>query len=165
MRRMALRQRRASRSVTSCVMRCTTAMNYTLVHLPNSERIQRHVVLREHNVMKYLFSTKVPELSNPKLSAFYRWCVSEFQNNESVIEGMISSAAHQAFDNHVDDTLEQRLFIKLSSDNLASSKDVTKVIATVVVLLMVSLNGEFPKLHFQSHLDVIKKHSQSRYNQ
>ena len=59
--------------------------------------------------------------------------MSEFQNNESVIEGMISSAAHQAFDNHVDDTLEQRLFIKLSSDNLASSKDVTKGIASCAV--------------------------------
>ena len=46
---------------------------------------------------------------------------------------MISSAAHQAFDNHADDTLEQRLFIKLNSDNLASSKEVTKVIASCAV--------------------------------
>ena len=53
--------------------------------------------------------------------------------NESVIEGMISSAAHQAFDNHAEDTLEERLSIKLNSDNLSSSKDVTRVIAKFAV--------------------------------
>ena len=52
-----------------------------------------------------------------------------FQNNECVIEGFISMADNQSFDNQKDETLEDRLIIKANSDTFASTREISQQIA------------------------------------
>ena len=53
----------------------------------------------------------------------------ELQNNECVIEGFISAADNQSFDNQKDETLEDRLIVKCKSDTFASTREISQDIA------------------------------------
>ena len=65
----------------------------------------------------------------PEFSAFFRWYFATFQNNECVIEGFISMADNQSFDNQKDETLQDRLIIKANSDTFASTREISQQIA------------------------------------
>ena len=66
-----------------------------------------------------------------KFSAFFRWGWAKFQNNECVIEGFISTADNQSFDNQKDETLEDRLIVKCNSDTFASTREISQDIANM----------------------------------
>ena len=88
-----------------------------------------HVALNESAVVKAFLSVKVPLFNMPEFSAFFRWYFATFQNNECVIEGFISMADNQSFDNQKDETLEDRLIIKANSDTFASTREISQQIA------------------------------------
>ena len=90
-----------------------------------------HVTLNEGAVMKSFLFVKVPLFDIPRFSAFFRWYFATFQNNECVIEGFISMAANQSFDNQKDETFENRLIIKANSDTFASTREISQEIANI----------------------------------
>ena len=87
-----------------------------------------YVVLDEPAVIKSFLSEKVKLFNIAKFSTFYRWDFSKIQSNEYVIEGFISMADNQSFDNQNDETLENRLIIKTKSDTFASTREVSQQI-------------------------------------
>jgi len=88
-----------------------------------------YVVLNEVAVLKSFLSQEVKLFNMPKFSAFFRWGWAKLQNNECVIEGFISMADNQSFDNQKDETLEDRLIVKCNSDAFASTREISKDIA------------------------------------
>ena len=81
-----------------------------------------HVALNEGAVLKSFLSQEVELFNMSKFSAFFRWGWAKFQNNECVIEGFISMAENQSFNNQKDETLEDRLIVTCNSDTFASTR-------------------------------------------
>ena len=88
-----------------------------------------HVVLNEGAVLKSFLSQEVELFNMSKSSAFFRWGSAKFQNNECVIEGFISMAENQSFNNQKDETLEDRLIVTCNSDTFASTREISQDIA------------------------------------
>ena len=104
-------------------------LHFNLTVLIKEESKTFHVALNESAVVKAFLSVKVPLFNMPEFSAFFRWYFATFQNNECVIEGFISMADNQSFDNQKDETLEDRLIIKANSDTFASTREISQQIA------------------------------------
>ena len=74
----------------------------------------------------------------------------KLQNNECVIEGFISSADNQSFDNQKDKTLEDRLIVKCKSDTFVSTREISQDIAEMSTVGNEKM--EYSKSDFTDHL-------------
>ena len=70
----------------------------------------------------------------PQFSAFFRKYFETFQNNDCVIEGFISMADNQSFDNQKEETLQNQLIINANSDTFASTREISQEFAHVSTL-------------------------------
>ena len=90
-----------------------------------------HIVLNESNVLDCFFDPKVPKelFGHDQLSPIIRYCESRLQNNESLVESIISMFTSQAFKGQHEETAENRAIIKINDDSISGSEDFCHVLA------------------------------------